>query len=346
MYKMLNQFDAVSGATPRMGMAAQISWPMPSDLPMGNYVLFMEVSLEQDFNTMYNATTYPSPVGIPWAEFGVPYRGQPSVVYRVPFAISEVETFATTDEYIGYGDPAGGPAMHAPDSTISNIPNSGAGRLLMTSRDGKTYRLRVDARPEQDHQSPGAPGNMVVANAQSSGATLTFIAPGDDGIIGTVQGYEVHYRVGEAPIGDTEFDAANDAHFTGSVVRSGELQTLVVEDLLPDTSYSVAVRAFDECHNTSNVTTATFITAPRKIGEVDACFVATAAYGSLLANDVEMLRRFRDRLLKRSVIGELAVETYYTFGPALAGMVGESDLLRATARNLLAPLVRWVRIFH
>ena len=104
----------------------------------------------------------------------------------------------------------------------------------------------------------------------------------------------------------------------------------------------MAVRAYDECHNTSAITTATLLTAPRKIGEVDACFVATAAYGSLLANDVEMLRRFRDRMLKHSVLGELAVETYYTFGPTVAGVVGESDLLRATARQLLTPLVRWV----
>jgi hypothetical protein len=76
---------------------------------------------------------------------------------------------------------------------------------------------------------------------------------------------------------------------------------------------------------------------------VDACFVATAAYGSTLANDVEMLRRFRDSFLQRTVLGELAVETYYTFGPAMAGLIGESDLLRVTARTLLAPLVSRVK---
>jgi hypothetical protein len=115
---------------------------------------------------------------------------------------------------------------------------------------------------------------------------------------------------------------------------------------LPETEYTVAVRAFDDCHNTSAITTVSFTTADRQVGQVDACFIATAAYGSVLANDVEMLRRFRDRMLKRSVIGELAVETYYTFGPAVAGVVGESDLLRSTARSFLAPVVRWVRQIH
>jgi hypothetical protein len=78
-------------------------------------------------------------------------------------------------------------------------------------------------------------------------------------------------------------------------------------------------------------------------GEVDWCFVATAAYGSRMANDVELLRHFRDTLLARTIVGELAIETYYTFGPALAGVVGESDVLRAMARDMLRPLIEWVR---
>jgi hypothetical protein len=50
-------------------------------------------------------------------------------------------------------------------------------------------------------------------------------------------------------------------------------------------------------------------------------------------------------MLKASVLGELAVETYYTFGPMVAGVVGESDLVRATARAALDPIVKRVREF-
>jgi hypothetical protein len=62
-----------------------------------------------------------------------------------------------------------------------------------------------------------------------------------------------------------------------------------------------------------------------------------------MANDVELLRHARDTLLARSVLGELAIETYYTFGPAVAGVVGESEALRASARQSLRPLIEWVR---
>jgi len=43
------------------------------------------------------------------------------------------------------------------------------------------------------------------------------------------------------------------------------------------------------------------------------------------------------------VLGELAVETYYTFGPGLAAFIGESDVLRTTARSALAPVIDRVK---
>jgi hypothetical protein len=43
------------------------------------------------------------------------------------------------------------------------------------------------------------------------------------------------------------------------------------------------------------------------------------------------------------VLGELGIEAYYTFGPAAAGVIGESDLLRTSARDGLAPLIAWAR---
>jgi hypothetical protein len=343
LYRTMNQFDAVSQATPALGAAAQISWPIPPELAMGDYVLFMEVSLEQDFNATYH---FPSPTGIAYGDYGVPYRGQPSVVYRVPFTISSSETVATTDAYVGYGDPAGvDGALRPPDATITaDTPNSGALRLLLTSKNGQLFRVLVDARPEPDTIAPGPPGDLVVTDATSRDMALSFVAPGDDGLVGTVTGYEVRYLVGDVPISDANFDRAHEVKVDATALASaGAQQALSIEDLLPETQYTVAVRAFDDCHNTSAITTVTLTTAPRKIGEVDACFIASAAYGSLLANDVEMLRRFRDTLLKHSVLGELAVETYYTFGPSVAGVVGESDLLREAARDLLTPLVDRVR---
>jgi hypothetical protein len=120
MFDLLNPFDAVSQATPEPGTFATLSWPVPETLPFGEYVMFVEVSREFDMNSTYNETLYPSPIGIPWMDYGQPYRGQPSVVYRVPFTIdAEDTTVSLTSEYVGYGDPEASTATSARPTTRS-----------------------------------------------------------------------------------------------------------------------------------------------------------------------------------------------------------------------------------
>jgi hypothetical protein len=346
MYGALNPFDAVSMATPPGGALTEINWPIPPGLPTGDYVLWLEVAKEFDFNATYNPTRFPSPTGIQWSDYGKPYRGQPSVLYSVPFSITTTESINTTKQYVGYGDPTGASGtMNAAvfDGTITtDTPGTGASRLDILA--GADYRVMVDARPEFDDVAPGMPSHMQEQAVTNQTLTVAFTAPGDDGTVGKVTGYEIRVRAND------EMTAANFAQstiVTTNVVPTapGNTQMVQVEGLLPETDYWVGIRAYDDCHNTSDVVIQKFHTADRLAGEVNACFIATAAYGSIMANDVEMLRHFRDAAMRSSVLGELAIESYYTFGPALAGVIGESDLLRTTTRDALAPIVAWTRAF-
>ncbi|MBS1121137.1 MAG: Fibronectin type domain protein [Deltaproteobacteria bacterium] len=343
MFAALNPFDAISQPTPVSGMPAHVSWAVPFEVPPGDYVLWVEVSKEFDMNATYNEQTYPSPPNLAWAEYGSPYRGQPSVLYRVPFTMNNADTTASTDVYAGYGDPDGLDGnVRAPDTTISNTPGSGAGRLALVSSDGVTSRVHLTLRHEIDVMPPASPGNPEVTAVTGSTASIAFAAPGDDGATGMVAGYEVRFRVGE-PITEDNFSTSTLLAAEVSPVASGEQQTIALQGLLPETTYSVGIRAFDNCRNASPLSIVEVVTPDRQSGEVNACFIATAAYGSVMASDVELLRHFRDSLMAKTVLGELAIETYYTFSPPLAGVVGESDLLRATARRLLAPIVSKVR---
>ncbi len=342
----LNPFDAVSQATPELNTDANISWPIPSELPVGEYVMWVEVSKEFDINASYTVEARPSPTGIPWADYGVAFRGQPSVVYRIPFTLGSVETTTTALDYAGYGDPDGLDGnLRAPDNTITtDVPGSGASRLAIVADGGTMFRVRVTARPEYDYVLPG-PASAMLVDAKSRSATVTFSAPGDDGLLGRVKGYEVRYRIGGDPITDANFlaDGSYDPHATIAIGDAGTSQSFSMEGLLPETEYSVGIRAFDDCRNIGPLNVVTFRTAARLAGEVDACFIATAAYGSALANDVELLRHYRDALLRSTVLGELAIEAYYTFSPPVAGIVGESELLRNAVRSVLSPVVRIVR---
>ncbi len=344
-YASINPFDAISGATPPNNAPTLLSWSIPQGFPVGDYVMWLEVAREFDYNEPhYGPTLYPAPTGISYADYGQPYRGQPSILYKVPFTIGTTETVASTATYAGYGDPTGADGMvRPPDATIRvDVVGSGAQRLAMTPAG---YRVQVTARPEFDFAPPGAPGDLEAQDVTSSTATVLFAAPGDDGLMGKVKGYEVRLRADGQDITDANFADSFPITATITPGAAGELQTFEIDGLLFETDYQVAVRAYDDCRNYGPISVLSFRTAERAAGEVDACFIATAAYGSAMANDVEMLRRFRDGVLQRSVLGELAVEAYYTFGPAVSGLVGESDLLRATARSFLGPVVDRVRRF-
>ncbi|MBX3162097.1 MAG: hypothetical protein KF773_39405 [Deltaproteobacteria bacterium] len=348
MYQTLNPFDGVTTATPAPNVLHQVSWPAPDGLPPGDYVLWVEVAREFDHNATYSVSAYPKPA-VSYGEYGEAYRGQPSVVYKVPLSISATDTTATTMDYVGYGDPDGLDGnVRAPDSTItSDLPGSGALRLALVSDGGDMFRVRVKSHQEVDTVPPNAVGNLAVDDVTSGAAALTFIAPGDDGDVGRVRRYDVRFRI----LDDDPANAVTEANFDVSpqlpvdvaIADANTPTSLKLERLLPSTHYSIGIRAIDNCRNASPVAVVDFQTLERKVGQVDWCFIATAAYGSAMATDVERLRSFRDRVLRQTILGELAVSTYYTFSPVLASTIGESELLRASARGFLRPIVDRLR---
>jgi hypothetical protein len=345
MFEAMNPFDIVSQATPPSGVPAYVSWSAPMDVPRGTYVLWVEVSREFDHNATYSPTTYPSPA-VSFAEYGEAYRGQPSVVYRVPFELGEGTAVASTLDYVGYGDPEGlDGVVRPPDATITTgVPGSGADRFAVRADGGEPFRLRVKSRVEIDIMGPAAPMNIQANTITANSATIEMIAPGDDGLVGKVRSYEIRYIQGRGMTEDN-FASAMPLNPDMTIGEAGTLQEFTIDKLLFDTEYTVGVRANDDCRHTGPLVTYTFKTAERGTGEVDACFIATAAYGSTAAGDVPLLRSFRDRVLRGTVLGELATEAYYTFSPAISVAIGESELLRETTRAMLDPLVRWVRAF-
>ena len=62
------------------------------------------------------------------------------------------------------------------------------------------------------------------------------------------------------------------------------------------------------------------------------CFIATAAYGSETAEQLDTLRGFRDRVLLQSELGNQFVNTYYALSPPLADYIRDKDVLRALVR--------------
>ena len=243
----LNPFDEVSRATPVGDEPFRVSWPIPDDFPNGGYVMWVEVSKEFDQNQFYD---YPEPVGIPWSEYGIGYRGQPSVVYQVPFVIGPDAMSIDVQDYAGYGDPDGLDGdVRIPDNTITTgVDGSGASRLLLTADGTDMYRLRLSSRPTDDVADPQAVGEFAITDSTSTSVTTSFVAPWDDDVDESVAGYEIRILAGE-PLTEDNFASAPLA--TSSVMpgEPGEVQQLIINDLTPRTHYYLGIRTIDECDN-------------------------------------------------------------------------------------------------
>jgi hypothetical protein len=69
------------------------------------------------------------------------------------------------------------------------------------------------------------------------------------------------------------------------------------------------------------------------------CFIATAAYGSVMHPYVKKLQRFRDRYLLTNTPGTALVQLYYEYSPPMADYISDREYLRLLTRIMLAPLV-------
>lgn len=73
------------------------------------------------------------------------------------------------------------------------------------------------------------------------------------------------------------------------------------------------------------------------------CFIATAAYGTPTAEQIDVLREFRDTVLLESTAGSQFVALYYQFSPPAADFMERNELLRTLVREfLIDPIVRIV----
>lgn len=260
------ELDAVSTAT-FADHEQSLLFTVPSDWPDGDYVAYLEINVEGDYSDHmvggeHPVPDYPTPL-LPssrwdsWAiNTGYPYRGQPSVVYAVPFNLSTSRTYsANVPQYRGSIDGHDDTELHsiAPGEIVDDpvaAPGSGADRLRANGT-GARFSVRVQTTErfgacmsDADCEAPATcevdtcvrsycAGNVPPGDMQDLAVTpvsdekhshqwghLSFRVPSEERAI---QNYEV--RVSTSPITDEA------SFFAGVPANAAEIDT--VELVIP-----------------------------------------------------------------------------------------------------------------
>jgi hypothetical protein len=77
------------------------------------------------------------------------------------------------------------------------------------------------------------------------------------------------------------------------------------------------------------------------------CFIATAAYGTNTAKELDILREFRDEVLLPNSLGTMFVSLYYKTSPPIADFISQHEVLRIAVRvGFVDPIVKILNWSH
>ncbi len=391
---VMPDIDAVTMATPPDQEFTRVQFDAPSSWEGEPLVAWLEVNTEGDYSPgYYDDQTHPTPT-TPQAEwdtwaknYGYPYRGQPSIVYKLPFQLSDTGDVTVLGAH-GNGHIHG--TTGAVDTNLvgivedpSNAPGSGVDRLHAMS-DGARVRLRAisknpcaSANPppecsmECNTDDPCPSGFLCDSNFTCAGLCEVDTAPsvvedlsfsnhgetnshqwgymaftvGDS--LRDIERYDVRYS--REPITDQDsFERAQPANAAsmeseGLVVPTGGSPGTTTEvefgGMLPQTTYYVAVKPVDRCNVAGPMASGKITTTEIHFTTVDPCFIATAAWGTPFAAEINALRRFRDQHLLTHGAGQWFVRQYYEYSPPVADWIRKRDGVRRVVRWALQPLV-------
>ncbi|MEK7080268.1 MAG: hypothetical protein AAB925_00330, partial [Patescibacteria group bacterium] len=115
----------------------------------------------------------------------------------------------------------------------------------------RTFKCFGNMASYSRYTAPGAVADLLLSGETDSEITVSFTAPGDDGVFGTATSYDLRYSLSEI----TEGNWADAAQVDGEPIPSvaGSLEIKMVSGLSPNATYYFALKTSDEVPNESSL---------------------------------------------------------------------------------------------
>ena len=237
------------------------------------------------------------------------------------------------------------PASFADHSEVTITPISGSG-----SSSGCELTEEGCYNPSIATVDVG--GVVTFSNTDSVSHTFSSGVPSDD-VIGT------EFNSGMLAPGDSaEWIPENIGEFSyfdmihpwmqGTIIvqEAAAEEPVVVEEVVEEPV--VVEEVVEEPVVVEEVVEETVVATQESTEEGGGCLIATAAYGSELAPQVQMLREIRDNQLMNTESGSAFMSTfnelYYTFSPYIADMERESPVFKEIVKAGLTPMLSTLAI--
>ncbi|HRR95332.1 MAG TPA: YCF48-related protein [Candidatus Ratteibacteria bacterium] len=210
---------------------------------------------------------------------------------------------------------------------VSDINNDGRNEIIVSSAT-TTYILR----PSTTGDLPSPPSTFS-ATPMSDGVWLVWSYP--EGDSGGLKGFRIYRRLDGEDWGDPIAEVSADRNS--------------YKDTPPAGMWYYKVTAYNDfgevdCTGPSSVLVEYTPSSGGDGGGGGGCFIATAAYGTPLAKEVQVLCQWRDDYLLKNWFGKKFVKFYYKISPPIAEFIRENTWAKGITRVLLTPIIYVVKI--